>query len=102
MRFLFPLVFLGTVVLAGQVAPSGPDALLEAARSGDRPRVSALLDADVSANASTKYGVSALGFAAQRGHFEIVKLLVERGADVNVADSFYGSRPVDFAVGAGH
>ena len=49
-------------------------------------------------NAATRYGVSALGFAAERGHFEVVRLLVERGADVNVADSFYGSRPIDFAL----
>ena len=52
-------------------------------------------------NAATRYGVSALGFAAERGHIDIARLLVERGADVNVADVFYGSRPIDFALRSG-
>ncbi len=66
----------------------------------------ALLDSavrsGVSVNTANKYGVSALGFAAERGHFDIVRLLVERGADVNIVDSFYGSRPIDFALRGGH
>jgi outer membrane protein assembly factor BamB len=61
-----------------------------------------ILDAGTSANVANKYGVSALGFAAEHGHFEVVRLLVERGADVNVVDSFYGSRPVEFALRGGH
>jgi outer membrane protein assembly factor BamB len=93
-------IWLTSVVLAAQ--PANVDAVLEAARAGDRARVASLLDAGVSVNASTKYGVSALGFAAERGHFDVVTLLVERGADVHVADSFYGSRPVDFALRGGH
>ena len=63
--------------------------------------MAALLDAGISVNTATKYGVSALGFAAERGHFEVVRLLVERGADVTIADSFYGSRPLDFALRGG-
>ena len=78
--------------------PASADALLEAARTGDRARVVALLDGGVDVNATSRYGVSALGFAAERGHFEIVRLLVARQADVNLADSFYGSRAIDFAL----
>ena len=78
------------------------EALLDAVRAGDRARVVALLDSGISVNTANRYGVSALGFAAERGHFDIVRLLVERGADVNVVDSFYGSRPVDFALRGGH
>lgn len=93
-----------TLLLAAtlQAQPLPADALLDAARAGDRARVLAVLDAGVSANTANKYGVSALGFAAERGHVDIVQLLVERGADVNVVDSFYGSRPVDFALRGGH
>src|SRR4026209_16778 len=101
MQLRLAAIWLTSVVLAAQPA-SNIDALIDAARAGDRPRVASLLDAGTSVNASTKYGVSALGFAAEAGHFEVVKLLVERGADVNVADSFYGSRPVDFALRGGH
>lgn len=101
MLFRLAAAWLASVALAVQSVPP-TDALLEAARAGDRVRVASLLDAGGSPNAATKYGVSALGFAAERGHFDVVKLLVERGADVNVADSFYGSRPVDFALRGGH
>lgn len=100
MRFALPCAVVLSVTLLAQ--PSPADALLDAARMGDRARVAALLDNSVSVNTSNKYGVSALGFAAERGHFDIVRLLVARGADVNVVDSFYGSRPVDFALRGGH
>ena len=102
MRPLLPLVLLLSATLLAQPAPTAQvDALLDAARTGDRARVATLLDGGVSVNTATKYGVSALGFAAERGHFEVVRLLVERGADVTITDSFYGSRPVDFALRGG-
>jgi hypothetical protein len=92
-------VLLTTTLLA---QPSNPDALLDAARRGDLPAVRAALDTGIPVSATNKYGVSALGFAAERGHFAVVRLLVERGADVNAADTFYGSRPVEFALRGGH
>ncbi len=49
-----------------------------------------------------RYGVSALGFAAGQGHLAVVRALVERGANVHAADSFYGSRAIDFALRGGH
>jgi len=100
MRFALPFTLLLAASLQAQ--PSPADALLDAARAGDRSQVVALLDSGVSVNTANKYGVSALGFAAERGHFDMVRLLVDRGADVNVVDSFYGSRPVDFALRGGH
>ena len=95
----FAVLMLFTVFAQSPPAPS--DALLEAARTGDRARVAALLDGGADVNAVSRYNVSALGFAAERGHFEIVRLLVERGANVNIAESFYGFRPVDFALRGG-
>ena len=100
MRMLAFLMCLSVVVYA-QPAP-GADALFAAARAGDRARVVQLVDSGVDVNAATRYGVTALGFAASMGHLEIVKFLVARGANVNAADSFYGSRPVDFARRGGH
>ena len=100
MRLALSCILLLAATLQAQPLPA--DALLDAARTGDRAKVVALLDSGVSVNTTNKYGVSALGFAAERGHFDIARLLVERGADVNVVDSFYGSRPVDFALRGGH
>lgn len=55
-----------------------------AARTGDANRVKDLLDKDLSlANAENSDGLTLLGFAAHFGQGEVVKLLLENGADVN-------------------
>jgi outer membrane protein assembly factor BamB len=104
MTYSLPVALLVSTALFAQQQSStaNGDALLDAARSGDRARVVALLDGGVDVNTLSRYNVSALGFAAERGHLDVVRLLVERGADVNVTDSFYGSRPLDFALRGGH
>ncbi len=102
MRQLLPLILLLSATLLAQSPASDAESLFEAARTGNRARVAALLDAGTSVNTATKYGVSALGFAAERGHLDVVRLLVERGADVTLTDSFYGSRALDMALRGGH
>ena len=103
MRYSMPVALLMCALLsAQQPSQSTTEALLEAARSGDRARTVALLDKGADVNATSRYNVSALGFAAERGHFELVRLLIERGARLDVADTFYGSRPIDFALRGGH
>ncbi|HUE89697.1 MAG TPA: PQQ-binding-like beta-propeller repeat protein [Vicinamibacterales bacterium] len=104
MKYSLPLALLIATALVAQ-QPSSTDngeALLDAARTGNRDRVVALLDSGVNVNTLSRYNVSALGFAAERGHMDVVRVLVERGADVNVTDWFYGSRPLDFALRGGH
>ena len=97
------VVLLAAAVLA-LVQPAQPtvEDLLEAARIGNRARVAAVLESGVNVNAANKYGVTALGLAAERGHLDTVRLLVERGADVNARETFYGSLPIDFALRGGH
>ena len=99
MRLAWCLAGLLTVTVAAQLSS---ESLLDAARRGDVTAVRAALDSRIDVNSQNKYGVTALGFAAERGFFDVVRLLVERGADVNAVDSFYGSRPVDFALRGGH
>ena len=68
-----------------QTASPIAEELWAATRAGDAARVTAALDKGADVNAKTRYGATALTFAADRGHVEIVKLLIARGADVNVA-----------------
>ena len=85
-------------------APISPlsEELWAAARAGDAARVTAALDKGADVNAKTRYGATALTFAADRGQIEVVKLLISRGADVNVQDTFYQMRAVDMAMMNNH
>jgi ankyrin repeat protein len=67
--------------------------LLEAARKSDAERVKALLAQGANANTKSAYGVTPLGFACSRGSVEVVKVLLENGAEVNVQDTFYKTTP---------
>ncbi|HEX9187877.1 MAG TPA: ankyrin repeat domain-containing protein, partial [Vicinamibacteria bacterium] len=78
------------------------DALFAAARAGDAVEVARLLDAGVSADARGRYGTTALFFAADKGHLAVVELLLARGADAAVRDTFYDGTPLTWALERGH
>ena len=73
-----------------------------AARKGDTAAVKTFLDKGVDVNSKTRYGATALSYACDKGHVEVVRLLIERGADVNVKDTFYGEVPLGWALSHGH
>jgi ankyrin repeat protein len=85
-----------------QRTASRNDDLLSAIRQGDAAAVKALLAQGTPADAKYRYDRTALSFAADRGDVEIVKLLLERGADVNAKDTFYGATPLTWAASNGH
>ncbi|MBR0459569.1 MAG: ankyrin repeat domain-containing protein [Victivallales bacterium] len=79
--------------------------LLECCRNGSLEEVRALLDAVVAADAGLPNiyereelldGYSIVHMAAENPDIRIIKLLVERGADVNVTDS-YANTPLYYA-----
>ena len=78
------------------------DKFWEAVRKGDVPGTTALLDQGAEVNAKFRYGTTALFKAAERGHLEIVKLLLARGADVTVKDTFYGATALTWALDNDH
>jgi ankyrin repeat protein len=78
------------------------DQLFNAARSGDAVTVKSLLDRGVDVNTKFRYGATALSYASDKGHLEVVKLLIERKANVNVKDTFYGATPIIWAAQKGH
>src|SRR5260221_13161984 len=63
--------------------------LWRAAKQGQAEQIEALLAKGVDVDAETEYGVTALQFAAGRGHLDVVRVLLAHEADVNKRDRFY-------------
>lgn len=100
---LFVLALVIPVATAAQTGKQElNDKLWEAARAGDAAAVTALLDKGAEVNAKFRYGATALFKAAERGHTEVVKVLLARGADVAVKDSFYGATAMTWALDNKH
>ncbi len=93
---LLSFVFLltGCVFL---MADENAEKLLEAVRKSDVPTVKQLLEAGTDANSKGRYDVTALFFACDRGNVEVVRLLLDNGAEMNVKDTFYGATPLGWA-----
>src|SRR5262249_37459541 len=85
-------------VLASEVK----EEFLAAARKGDAKTVETLLAKGVEVNTKTEYGVTALMYAADKGHLDVVKVLLKHKADVNAKDNFYGATALTWAAYRGH
>lgn len=90
------------VLVGGHALAQDEAALFAAVQNSDLAAARAALDAGVDVDAINDYGSTALFFAADRGSTEIALLLLERGADPNVTDTFYGATPVVWAMSNGH
>ena len=73
--------------------------LIEAAQHDDLQTVQSILDRNQGAvNERDASGATALHYAVFKGHRRIVKLLVERGADINNRDNEFGATPAGWAI----
>lgn len=96
MQLLTALVAI--IALAQAPPPSKAEQLQDAARKGDAAAVKRLLDEGVDVNTKFRYGTTALFFACDHGHVDVVKVLLDKGADFTLKDSFYGFTPLMLAV----
>jgi hypothetical protein len=89
------------LVLALPQAPPSTKAeqFQDAARKGDAAAVRKLLDEGVDVNTKFRYNATALFYACDHGHLEVVKVLLDHGADMSVKDTFYGFTPLALATG---
>lgn len=82
-----PFVITVCLLAATSARPEGDDPgarLVEAAETGDIAAVLKLLDSGVDPNAAfEEFGTTPLINACREGHLKVVRLLVERGADVH-------------------
>jgi outer membrane protein assembly factor BamB len=78
------------------------EALRDAAGAGNVAQVKSLLDAGAPIESGARHGQTALYCAADKGRLEVVRLLVERSANVNARDTFFKLSPLELALGNGH
>ena len=57
-----------------------------------------LLEGGLDVNIKTEYGANALCFAAEFGHLELMKLLIEKKIDLDARDTFYQSDAMTWAL----
>jgi Ankyrin repeats (3 copies) len=95
------LLVIATAVLSLAQAPplTKAEQFQDAARKGDAATVKKLLDDGVDVNTKFRYNATALFYACDHGHLEVVKVLLERGADMGLKDTFYGFTPLALATG---
>jgi outer membrane protein assembly factor BamB len=79
-----------------------PAAFFEAARGGDLDGLKTGLEKGIPIDSVDQYGITALAMAASNGQIDIVRFLLSEGADPDIAENFYYSRPVDAALFSGH
>ncbi len=102
-RTQFTLGLLTLLIVARPaLADDSLDAFWAAARSGDLAAIQKMVSDGVDVNAATKYGATALSYAADKGHLPVVRFLLENGANPNVTDTFYKATPMTWAVQNGH
>ena len=97
MQLLIALAAL--ISLAQAPPPTKAEQLQEAARKGDAATVKKLLDEGVDVNTKFRYNATALFYASDHGHVDVVKVLLDHGAAMDVKDTFYGFTPLMLAVG---
>ena len=93
---LISLISIIFLLLVGMVMTGCATALHDAAKRGDINTLTQLLNSgkyDVNAKETARYSETPLHFAIQNGHIDIVKLLIDRGADVNAVTG-YGATPL--------
>lgn len=93
-----PLATINTNELAGIAIPDPKEEFFAAARAGNAEKVKQLLDDGFEVNTKTEYGATALCFAAEFGHLEVMKILIARKIDLDAKDTFYNADAMTWAL----
>jgi hypothetical protein len=101
-RLLLATCFLFAAPSGAQTPAELDEALLTASRKGNLAEVKALLGKGANIEAKTRHGITPLFYAASHGNVDVLNYLIEKGADINVRDSFYKASALAFTVQNDH
>src|ERR1051325_5960663 len=76
--------------------------LLSASRAGDLTAAKAAIEHGAAIETKTSYGQTPLYLAAMNGREDVVKFLLEKGASVDVQDTFYKATMLVFVLQRQH
>src|SRR5262245_14567280 len=89
------------LVFASAFAAFAGDAnedLLAASRAGDLTGVKTAIENGAELEAKTPYGQTALYLSAMNGHEDVVRYLLDKGANTNIRDTFYKAPMLGFVL----
>lgn len=87
--------------VAGMAFADSTRDLQLAARSGNLPEVKRLVESGVAVDSADSWGTTPLLLAAGQGEVEMVRYLLEHGADPSSKESFFGMSALDVALWKG-
>jgi hypothetical protein len=102
MRRITLLALLAFATALGLLAWDNNGDLLSAARDGDLAAVKAALTNGAAVETKTPYGQTPLYLAAMSGHEDVVRFLLDKGASVDIRDTFYKAPMLAFVLQRKH
>jgi len=94
---LSTILLTAALVLSQAPAATKAEQLQDAARKGDAAAVKKLLDEGVDVNTKFRYDATAIFYACDAGNVDVVKVLLDKGASLDLKDTFYGFTPLMLA-----